>query len=154
MTVSEKDFRDIYLVVTHYQRPAPGEKTHLKDWKKNGKWQVFEEATVTDNLKDKLTSSASVVINVTKSKVEKNRFRNEEKGDDMSIFISYMQKFQEHIVKFYIKFRPEILDELIAQKKQEELNKKIKEMGEEQTKITEAKKEETNTSIDSTENKQ
>lgn len=144
MTVSEKDFRDVYLVVNHYQKPAPGERTHLKDWKKTGKWQVFEEAIVTDRLKDNLTSTASIIINVTKAKVDKNRFREEPNGDDKTIYVSYMQKFQEHVVKFYVQFRPEILDEMIQLKKQEELNKKVKEIGDKQTEATEAMKVEEN----------
>lgn len=142
MSESEKNFRDVYLVITHYQRPAPGERTHLKDWKKTGKWQVFEEATVTDSLKDNLSSSASVIINVTKSVVEKNRLRDQLDGDDKSIFISYMQKFSQHVVKFYVQFRPGILEEMVKLKDQETLNKKIKEIGEEQAKITEATKTE------------
>jgi hypothetical protein len=137
--MSEK-FKDVYLVVTHYQRPAPGEHTHIKDWKKTGKWQVFEEATVTDSLKTKLSASASVIINVTKSKVEKNRFGAEPNSDDKTVFINYMQKFSEHVVKFYAKFRPEILNEMIEQKKQAELNKKIKDMGDEQSKVAEETK--------------
>lgn len=142
MSDAEKNFRDVYLVVTHYQRPAPGERTHLKDWKKTGKWQVFEEATVTDSLKDNLSSGASVIINVTKSVVEKNRLRDQPEGDDKSIFIAYMQKFSQHVVKFYVQFRPGILEEMVKLKDQETLNKKIKEMGEEQAKITEATKAE------------
>jgi len=112
-------FKDIYLVIKHTQVPAKGEKTHMKDWKKTGKWNVYEDVRVTDNLKNKIVSEASIIINVTQSKVEKNRFVNEKNGDDKSIYLSYVQKYQESIVKFYVQFRPQILDELLAQKEKE-----------------------------------
>jgi hypothetical protein len=118
---SDNKFRDIYLVVRHTQVPAKGEKTHTKDWKKTGKWNVFEDVVVTDSLKNKLVNDASIMINVTKSKVEKNRFREEPNGDDKSIYLSYMQKYQESIVKFYVKFRPQILDEMLEQKNKKEI---------------------------------
>jgi len=120
-------YRDILLVIKHTQVPAKGEKTHMKDWKKTGKWMLYEEATVTDSIKKKLEQEASVIINVDKMKVEKNRFRDQPNNDDKTIYLSYMQKYQENIAQFFAKYRPEVLAALVRERAKQESIKKSEE---------------------------
>ena len=119
--MSEKS-KDVYLVLNHYFLPAKGSKTHIKDWSNpktgHGKWIANEQAVVTDNLKTKLRCEASIIINVTKAKMEKFRDGN---LDDAEAFVKIIEKYFDNIVKFYAMKRPELLDEIANLKPKEEV---------------------------------
>ena len=120
--MSEK-FKDVFLVIKHSFIPAKGSKTHIKGWAdpkgNNGRWQVLEQAIVTDSMKSKLSSEASIIINVTQAKIEK--FRNGSK-DDNDVFVKLVEKYFDDISKFYAVYRPEILNELLEQKQKTLVN--------------------------------
>lgn len=114
MSNTEKT-KDIFLVIKHTQRVSKGQHTEMKDWKKNGGvWDTYEEAIVTDDLKTRLKSEATYIINVSKMKIEKNRHANDMSEDDVKkLYVGYMTKYQENIGQFYVRFRPQILEEMI-----------------------------------------
>jgi hypothetical protein len=101
--------KDIFLVVQHSQVPAKGEHTEVKDWGKTGKWTTYENVVVTDNLKSRLKDGATVIINVSQSKVTKNRNGEDEKA----LYLHFMQKYQKEIGQFIVKYRQEMLNEMI-----------------------------------------
>jgi len=126
--------KDIFLVIKHTQVPAKGEKTHMKDWKKTGKWETYEEATVTDSPKKNLIAEASVIINVSKSRIEKNRNPQTDDAAVKNMLLSLVQKYQENLAQFYARYRPETLAALVRDKaaeKSQQLAKEAKEISSE-----------------------
>ena len=108
--------RDIFLVIKHTQKPSKGQHTEMKDWKKTGKWDTFEEATVTDSPKKLLISEASVIINVSKSKLTKNRNSELTEAQVKDMYLALLQRYQDNIAQFYVKYRPEILNAMVLEK--------------------------------------
>jgi hypothetical protein len=115
--------KDILLIIKHTQVPAKGEKTHTKEWGKSAKWDIYEEATVTDSPKKWLVSEASVIINVSKMKIEKNRNTQLDAAAVKELYVNCMTKYQENIVQFYVKYRPEVLNEMVRARAAEESQK-------------------------------
>lgn len=124
MTNSDKD---IFLVIKHTQKPSKGQPTHIKDWKKTGRWDTFEEATVTDSPKKLLVSEASVIINISKSKLTKNRNAQLTEAEVRDMYLALVQKYQENIAQFYVRYRPELLNAMVMEKAKE----KAMQLGEE-----------------------
>lgn len=127
MITTEKS-KDIYLVIKHTQVPSKKEQTHMKDWKKTGKWDTYEEVTVTDGLKKLQINEATVIINVSQMKFEKNRnAANMSEEDIKKLYVAYMQKYQENIAQFYVRFRPQLLEEMVKERAKQESIKKAEE---------------------------
>lgn len=99
--------KPIYLVITHTERPAKGEKTHLKNWGKTGRWETFETAIVTDSLKTRVAAEATVIINVNNGKIEKSRLTT----PSDKLFVEYVDRYSKNIAQFIAKYYPEILEE-------------------------------------------
>jgi len=124
MTDSDKD---VFLIIKHTQKPSKGQPTHMKDWKKTGKWDTFEEATITDSPKKLLVSEASVIINISKSRLEKNRNSQLDEKAVKDMYLGLIQKYHENIAQFYARYRPEMLNALVLEKAKQESMRLAKE---------------------------
>ena len=124
MTDSDKD---VFLIIKHTQKPSKGQPTNMKDWKKTGKWDTFEEATITDSPKKLLVSEASVIINISKSRLEKNRNSQLDEKAVKDMYLGLIQKYHENIAQFYARYRPEMLNALVLEKAKQESMRLAKE---------------------------
>ena len=55
-----------YIVVTHSQRPAPGQRTETKNWGKNALWETVEEVEFVSRIKKRHMDTSAMVIDYTK----------------------------------------------------------------------------------------
>ncbi len=62
-----------YIVVTHSQRPAPGQRTETKNWGKNALWETVEEVEFVSRIKKRHMDTSAMVIDYTKKAFIKNR---------------------------------------------------------------------------------
>lgn len=106
--------RDILLYIIFKFHPAAGEKTETKEWKKDGKWEVVEHPIMTDNHPKRwMVDSSDFIINISKRTLEKNRTARE--NDE--VMLHYFNKYAKEIATYLARNRPEILDELLADKR-------------------------------------
>lgn len=83
MKSQEQSTKKCYIVISHIRQLSP-----------TG-WQTTEEVEVTNNLKSRHLSGASVIINVMRQQFEKNRFMAESKLSPEH-HIAYLAKYIEN----------------------------------------------------------
>ena len=83
-----------FLVITRHSMPSANEKTETKNWLKEGKWRVDEMVMIVDRVTNKHMSEATVIIDILKRQLIKNRFA-EDTPDD--VIKHYLTNYKEHI---------------------------------------------------------
>jgi len=85
--------KKVFIVITHFRQ-----KNHKS-------WQTVEEVEVTNNLKDKHISGASVIIDVMNQKFVKNRFDELTKDEDkkMAYLAKYISNYKQQVIHILTK---------------------------------------------------
>jgi len=86
-----------YLVLSHSFAPAPGANTSMKNFGTEGEWQMHESIYFVTRIRKSWYQSATTIVNLTDSKVEKN---NAETTDYKQIVQHVMIKYPAQYNKF------------------------------------------------------
>ena len=62
-----------YIVVTHSERPAPGERTETPNWGQTAKWEKVEQVEFVSRLKKRHIDVSAIVIDYPARTFIKNR---------------------------------------------------------------------------------
>lgn len=84
-----------FLIITRHAKPSAGERTETKDWLETGKWQVEENVIIVDRVTDKHLQSATVIIDILKRSIVKNRFTENEQSE---VINHYLKEYSNHVV--------------------------------------------------------
>lgn len=84
-----------FLVINRHATPSDGEHTSVKNWGKIGKWKVEEEIIIVDRVTDKHIIQATVIIDILKREVVKNRY--ESKTDNNTVIKHYLSTYKDEV---------------------------------------------------------
>ncbi len=84
-----------FLVMNLVHMTPKGAHTNTKNYGKEGKWQLGESVSIEDSIKDRHMTTASVIVDILKAKVIKNRL---EKSDE-EVMEYLVTKYKDDIVK-------------------------------------------------------
>lgn len=96
--------KDRPFLVANFIRMVPKKSpTHTKDYSKTGKWNIGEDVTIEDSVKNKHMIEANVIIDVLKANVIKNNL-DETNEEVLQYFIKkYHMEIQEGIRRWMLK---------------------------------------------------
>lgn len=83
-----------FLIITRHASPSDGEKTESKDWLKESRWKVEEMVSIVDRVTNKHLSEATIIVDILKRSLVKNRFTEEEPSEVLS---HYLKTYKNHI---------------------------------------------------------
>lgn len=83
-----------FLVIRHHAKPAPSENTSVKGWGIKAKWEANETANFVDRISNKMSVEASVIIDIMKAKVIKNRY---DRKADQQVMEYYIDKYKDKV---------------------------------------------------------
>lgn len=88
--------KSVFLVVSHVSRLAPGIKSHIKGVSSNpDNWETFENMVLVDRVSSSRVNTSSVIIDLLKGKVLKNRFD----APESEVFREYYARYQNDITE-------------------------------------------------------
>lgn len=85
-----------YLIAVFTKTPTKGQNTSIKDWGKDGLWDVQETVFFEDRIKNKWLSEAHVILDLLNAKTVKNRFALDNHSDK-EVFDYFVQKYSEKV---------------------------------------------------------
>lgn len=81
-----------FLVITLVYTPAAGTNSAMKDFASKGNWDLSEHITIEDAIYDKHLRSATVIIDIFKRNVIKNRLENKTENDVLNYYLTKYNK--------------------------------------------------------------
>ena len=89
----------MFIVARYVQTPRNPKQSHLADFGKNAAaWQNNEEVRCVKNVSSRVLTEASVVLDVAKEKVIKNRFGSDASFQDLYKY--YLEHYADYIDKW------------------------------------------------------
>jgi hypothetical protein len=85
-----------FLVISLVYTPANGAKSEMKDFATKGQWDLSEHITVEDSIKDKHLRDATVIIDIFKRALVKNRL---EEKSDQEVINYYLTKYNKEVTE-------------------------------------------------------
>lgn len=97
MAFSRYDKDRPFLLVTRLATPPEGARTENKEWYKESGWQVQEQISIVDKVEDKHLTSCTIILDILKRRLVKNRFQNEATTDE--VIKHYLQVYKKEIAE-------------------------------------------------------
>lgn len=85
-----------FLIIEHRSIPSDGVRTEEKGWGDEETWQVNELVSIVDRVTNKHLTEATLVIDILKRNLIKNRFVE---GDPNEILKHYLSTYKGHITE-------------------------------------------------------
>lgn len=86
-----------FLLITRYATPPEGARTEKKEWFKETGWQVQEEVSIVDKIKDKHILNCTIILDIFKRTLIKNRFGAE--ASDEEVIKHYLQVYKNEVAE-------------------------------------------------------
>ena len=97
MAFSRYDKDRPFLLVTRLATPPKGSRTEKKEWYKETGWQVQEQISIVDKVEDKHLSTCTVILDILRRRLVKNRFADEATDDE--VIKHYLQVYKNEIAE-------------------------------------------------------
>ena len=82
-----------FLVITHIKTVKPGIRTGITGWMTEDSFDVHEDMVIVDRLKPRMTSHASIILDILGEKVVKNRYD----VTNAELYTQYIEKYLEDV---------------------------------------------------------
>lgn len=86
-----------FLIVSHSALPGQGQKTSLKDWGEDARWDINENIVIVDRVNDKHLVGSSVIVDIFKQTLVKNRFAESHTKEE--VVKHYLKKYNKEVIE-------------------------------------------------------